>query len=135
MQNCIECYDLYPAFGYVMLHLQRTSKGLIRFVLLLLIVQFVTPAFAQVVTQDSNNYQKLSLTSQHNSAISLAVLLKENSEEKSETDEKPLFTDELIDFTFLTEVLTQSHSRDHWDVDNQCFNSHPLFKIHCIYII
>lgn len=118
-----------------MLHLQRTSKGLIRFVLLLLIVQFVTPAFAQVVTQDSRSNEKLSLTSQHDSAIGLAVFLKENSEEKSEEDEKPLFTAELIDFSFLTEVLTQSHTRGHWDLGNQRLITQPLFKIHCTYII
>jgi hypothetical protein len=118
-----------------MLHLQRTSKVLIRFVLLLLIVQFVTPAFAPVATPDANNNQKLSLTSHHDSAISLAVFLKENSEEKSEEDEKPVFTAELIDFSFLTEVLTQSHSRGHWELGNQRLITQPLFKIHCIYII
>lgn len=118
-----------------MLHLQRISKGLIRFVLLLLVIQFVTPAFAQVGSQDSSIQQKASFTTQHDSAIAIAVFLKENTEEKSESDEKTQFTVELIDFSFLSTALKQSHSRFYWDTSNTRLTAQPLFMLHCIFLI
>lgn len=135
MQNYPESYDLYFTFGYAMLHLQRISKGLIRFVLLLLVIQFVTPVFAQVGSQDSSIQQKASFTTQHDSAIAVAVFLKENTEEKSESDEKTQFTIELIDFSFLSTALKQSHSRFYWDTSNTRLATQPLFKLHCIFLI
>ena len=118
-----------------MLHLQRISKGLIRIVLLLLVIQFVTPAFAQLGSPDTSIQQKTSLTSQHDSGIALAVFLKENSEEKTEVDEKSQITVELIDFSFLSIALKQSHSRSYWDTSNLRLTSLPLFTLHCIFLI
>ncbi len=109
-----------------------------RFVLLLLVLQFVTPAFAQVNTGENSIREKNNWYSvvHHETGICLSILLKENSEEKNEADDKaPILTAELIDFTFLTTVLTQHHSRFDWDVSNLALAHEPLFKLNCNFLI
>ena len=124
--------------GYVyMLQLQKTTRALMRFVILLLFMQFVTPAFAQVSTGENTVHEKNTYSNvHHESSIFLSVFLKENSEEKNETNDKsPVLTAELIDFSFLTTVLTQHHSRFDWDVSNLPLTHEPLFKLNCIFLI
>lgn len=124
--------------GYVyMLQSHKIAKALMRFVILLLFIQFVTPAFTTVNAQENIAHDKTSIHAQHdNSNIILSVLLKENSEEKNEGDHKaPILTAELIDFSFLNTVLTQYHSRSDWDVSNLRTAQEPLFKLHCIFLI
>jgi hypothetical protein len=118
-----------------MLHLQRISKGLNRFVLLLFLIQLVIPAFVQAGTPDSTIAYKVSFTIRHDSGIAVAVYLKENTEEKNEPTEKVNPTPELIDFSFLANVLKQSHSCIHWGTDNLRLTSEPLFKLFCIFLI
>ena len=118
-----------------MLHLQRTSKVLIRIVLLLLFVQFVTPAFAQVGSPDNAIQQKNSYKTHHDSGITLSVFLKENSEEKSEADEKPHITPALIDFSFHATALKQSHTNTFSHLCNERLISGPLFKLLCVFLI
>jgi hypothetical protein len=119
-----------------MLNLQRISKTLIRIVLLLLIVQFVTPAFANVGTEDSPTHEKNSYKAQHDSGIIVSVLLKENSEEKSEGegDEKHI-TLALIDFSFHTTALKQSHAIISPRVSDERLIPAPLFKLNCVFLI
>lgn len=109
-----------------------------RFVVLLLFIQFVTPAFARVTAQDNVVAQEKPgyKTPQHESGITLAVFLKENSEEKNETDNKaPILAAELIDFTFHNTVLTQYHSRFYWDFHILCTTHQPLFKLYRVFLI
>ena len=123
--------------GYVnMIRLQKTTKALMRFVLLLLFIQFVTPAFAQVNVGENTAHEKSTYSNvPHEAGICLSVFLKENSEEKNEADDKvQISSAELIDFTFLSTVLTQHHSRD-WDISNQLLTHEPLFKLNCIFLI
>jgi|SRR5688572_24354803 hypothetical protein len=118
-----------------MLHLQRTSKVLIRIVLLLLFVQFVTPAFVQVGSQDNAIHEKNSYKPHHDSGITLSVFLKGNSEEKSEADEKSHLTTALIDFSFHAIALTQSHTNNSSHFCNERLITGPLFKLHCVFLI
>jgi hypothetical protein len=118
-----------------MLHLQRISKGLNRFILLLFLIQLVIPAFALAATLDSSIQHKVSFSIRHDSGIAVAVFLKENTEEKNETTEKVNITPELIDFSFLVNALKQSHSPIHWDTHNLRLISEPLFKLFCIFLI
>jgi hypothetical protein len=123
--------------GYVfMLHLQRISKILIRIVLLLLIVQFVTPAFANVSTADNATHEKTSYKNQHDSGILVSVLLKENSEEKTEGegDEKHV-TLELLDLSFHTTALKQSHAVIFSRISHERQFPAPLFKLNCVFLI
>lgn len=120
-----------------MLYLQRISKVVIRIVILLLLVQFVTPAFAHVGTGDNTGLDKhsSSFSAKHESGITVSVFLKENSEEKNEADEKPHFSFELIDFSFVVVALKQSHSHVYWDTDNPQLLSGSLFKLFCVFLI
>src|SRR5688572_28495828 len=118
-----------------MLHLQRTSKILVRLVLLLLIVQFVTPAFAQVGTPDNPIHEKNAYKTQHDSGIRISVFLKETSEEKSEADEKSHIAAALIDFSFHSVSLKQLHTNYSSHFCNERLTSGPLFKLLCVFLI
>lgn len=116
----------------------QIAKALMRIVIILLLVQFVTPAFARVNGQaDIAPHEKTSYKASHDeSGITISVLLKENSEEENKTHEyAPLLTAELIDFTFLTTVLTEHHSRFYWDFHILCTTHQPLFKLHRVFLI
>ena len=118
-----------------MVHLQGISKALIRLVILLLLVQFVTPAFAHVGTPDNPIHEKNSYKPQHDSGIAISVFLKENSEEKSETDEKSHIAAALIDFSFHTVSLKQLHTNFYSHFCNERLISGPLFKLLCVFLI
>jgi hypothetical protein len=118
-----------------MVHLKYISKALTRFVLLLFLIQFLVPAFVPAAAQDSSIRHKTNYSTQHDSGIAVALYLKENTEEKNESTEKAQVVPELIDFSFLSTVLKQSHSRIHWDTSNLRHNSEPLFKLLCIFLI
>lgn len=108
-----------------------------RFVILFLIISFVSPVFAQGNTQENNVHEKASYNNvHHESGFCLSVFLKENSEEKNEVDGKTsVFTAELIDFSFLTTVLTQHHSRADWNISNLRMKQQQLFKLNCNFLI
>lgn len=116
----------------------QIAKALMRFVIILLLVQFVTPAFARVNAQaEISHLEKNSYKAGHDeSGITISVLLKENSEEENKPHEfAPLLTAELIDFTFHKTVLTQHHSRFYWDA-HALHNAHkPLFLLHSVFLI
>src|SRR6478609_2437369 len=118
-----------------MIHLQRTSKILVRLILFLLLLQFVTPAFARVGTPDNPLQEKNYYKTRPDSGISISVLLKENSEEKREFDFKSHFCLELIDFTCHEIVLKQSHSQIHWVTDKPQPPPKPLHKLFCTFLI
>lgn len=114
-----------------------SHKTFMRFIIFLLIIQFVTPAFVLVNAQKNSVRKKTTYNNvHHESGICLNVFLKENSEEKNEADDKtPVLTAELIDFTFLNTFLTQYHSRFDWNVSSLPLTPEPLFKLNCIFLI
>ena len=108
-----------------------------RFIILFLIISFVSPAFAQDNVQKNSGHEKTSYTDNaHDSGVCLNVFLKEDSEKKNKADDKATFlTAELIDFSFLTTVLTQYHSRADWDISNMRVKQEQLFKLNCNFLI
>jgi hypothetical protein len=113
---------------------------IMRFVLVLMMFQFIAPAFMYIVCQ-SDESQKGALTYHtENSTIVFPQFLKEKEETEEESTR---FSDAhfdfipLIDFTDQSFVLTELHEtkftpllyRDRYDV------SPPLFTLHSSYII
>ena len=135
MEKEKECLDLYHAFGYVMLHLKRNSEGLMRFVLLLFLVQFLVPSFVQASAQDTDIHYKLNFDTRHDAGLAVALFLKENTEEETEALKKLQASLEILDFSYLTNVLTLSHSSIH----RSAFGARPpteqLFKLFCVFLI
>ena len=108
-----------------------------RFVILFLIISFVSSAFAQGDSQENTVNKKNSYSTTHKeSGFSLSIFLKENSEEKNEANDKAFIpTAELIDFSFLTTVLTQYHSRADSEISTLRTKQERLFRLNCTLLI
>ena len=108
-----------------------------RFVILFLIISFVSSAFAQGDSRENTVNKKTSYSTTHKeSGFSLSIFLKENSEEKNEANDKAFVsTAELIDFSFLTTVLTQYHSRANWNISSLRIKQEQLFRLNCTFLI
>lgn len=108
-----------------------------RFVILFLIFSFVSSAVAQGNAQNSSSGKKASYNNaRHESGFCLSVFVKESSEEKNEaTDKASVVTTELIDFSLLTTVLTQYHSRTDRDISNLRAKQEQRFKLNCTFLI
>jgi hypothetical protein len=119
-----------------MLHLKRNSKALIRLILLLFLVQFLVPSFVQAGTQEINSLRReTSVATHHDSGISIAVFLKENTEEENEATEKLQLDLEILDFSFHSIALTLSHAPVQWCAYSVRLSSEPLFKLFCVFLI
>src|SRR5690348_9624598 len=118
-----------------MLHLNRTGKNLFRFVLILLLVQFLVPTFVQASTQDSDVQRKTTVTTHHDAGISVSVFLKENTEEENESTEEIQVDLEILDFSNLSTALTLSHTSFQWCIINVKPTSERLFKLFCVFLI
>ncbi|HEY9046611.1 MAG TPA: hypothetical protein VIN08_11975 [Ohtaekwangia sp.] len=119
------------------------SRQFMRMVLMVLLFQFLSPAFFTIVTQRGNLQQDnhgISVHA-HHSSIVLPQLLKEKDE--SETEFKASAVADilnfvpLIDFTNHSFVLAQLHtSRLRSFVFHDRINHQPpLFTLHSVYII
>lgn len=108
-------------------HLFRCNR--MRLVFFILLIQFVTSAFAQANVQEYTAHEKAAYNAQHETGICLDIFCREDSEEKNESY-KAIATAELADFSFQTSVLTQFHSHS-WDVNGLSFTHNPLFKLNC----
>lgn len=108
-----------------------------RLIMLFLILLFFCPAFAQGNVQENNGSEKTTFSdTHHQKRIYLSVFLNENQEDETKVaDKTPVPTAELIDFTFLTTVLTQYHSFLNGGVSIVLLTHEPLFKLNCIFLI
>jgi hypothetical protein len=107
-----------------------------RLVLLLLLVQFLVPSFVPGGSPDEAIERKTTLDTHHDSGISVAVFLKENTEEENkESGEKSQLIIEILDFSFLTSALTLSHSSIHRSETNIGPPTGQLFKLFCVFLI
>lgn len=106
-----------------------------RFVLLLFLIQFLVPSFVQAGTQGNTFESKTTLGTRHDSGISVAVFLKENTEEETEATKKLQANLEILDFSFLSNVLTLSHSSIQWSTTSVRPPSEQLFKLFCVFLI
>ena len=103
------------------------NKVLVHTVMILLLVQFITPAFAQVVTQGNTIEEKNSYKSQHDQGITVSVFLKENAEEKSTTPKTHITP--LLDFSFHAIALKQVHENFYSQISNVRPPQGPIFKL------
>ena len=106
-----------------------------RLVLLLLLVQVLVPSFVQAGSQETAIERKTSVDTHHDAGISVAVFLKENTEEENEFDEKFQLTFEILDLSFLSSALTQSHSSLQWTEPNVGPPTGQLLKLYCVFLI
>jgi hypothetical protein len=111
-----------------------------RFVLVLMMFQFIAPAFIIAIGQTDGSKEGISSYHMENNSIVFPLFLKE----KEETEEESIRFDDahfvlvpLIDFTSQSFVLTELHEtkftpllhRERYDV------SPPLFTLHSTYLI
>ncbi|MFN8335622.1 MAG: hypothetical protein U0U09_10865 [Cyclobacteriaceae bacterium] len=107
-----------------------------RFIIIILFIQFISSGVAQAGVQDQSVTGKTTYHSVHREAgVCLDILFNENSEENKEANHRVFLSHELIDFSFLTTILTQQSSRCHHDISNLRPPHEPLFKLNCIYQI
>ncbi|TXH31117.1 MAG: hypothetical protein E6Q96_00670 [Cyclobacteriaceae bacterium] len=107
-----------------------------RFIIIILFIQFISSGYAQAGVQGHSTDKKAAYQAVHRDAdICLDVLFSENSEENKETNHRAVLAHELIDFSFLTTVLTQQPASGYRDISNLRLSQQPLFKLNCIYLI
>ncbi len=113
---------------------------IMRFVLVLMLFQFIAPAFINAVCQNDESQPDTVAYHTENSTLIFPQFLKEKEEteeESSHLEDSHFDLVPLIDFTDHSFVLTESHEtkftpllyRDRYDV------SPPLFTLHNSYII
>ena len=125
---------LYDSYRYM----SSNAMQLMRIVLLLLLFQFLSPAFIPVTGQgfDPEGQQSLSLHLEHN-AIPVPLILKEKEENEFEKNITSLVLTQLIDFTDHSQALTEFHELKANSTPFQGHHNHklPLFTLFCTYII
>lgn len=114
--------------------LRRMNKALTHLVMVLLLVQFVTPAFAQVVTQGNTIEEENSFKSHHDSGFTVGVFLKESVEEKN-PDHRSFITLPPFDFSFHASALKQVHENIYSHISNQRLVPGPIFKLIRVFLI
>jgi len=114
-----------------------TSRNVMRFVLLILVIQFISPIFSSVITPGINtNEEKLSGHAHHSSLVA-PQLLKEKEESDTAIEEVTSSFITLIDFSDLPSVLTAAHATKiipfayHERIDHHP----PLYTLHSVYLI
>lgn len=105
-----------------------------RFVFFILLIQFVTSAYAQANIQEYAVREKVVYKDVRDTGICTGILFTEDSEEKS-SNHTAILTAELIDFALLTTALTHYHSCTYWNISNLRHTRPPLFRLHCTLLI
>lgn len=107
-----------------------------RSIIIILFIQFISFGIAQAGIQEQPVNTKASYHSIHHEAgICLDVLFTEDSEEIEESNHRTFLAVELIDFSFLTSILTQQFSGCYHNNGNTRPLHEPLFKLNCTYLI
>lgn len=116
----------------------RTSRSLMRVVLIALLFQILAPVFLPIVTQAADSQHDHAILHAHHSPIVIPQLLKEK-EDETEVSHDIWVTDyiPIIDFSDHTLILTQSHESklvlcsfsEHIDLHP------PLYTLFGVYII
>jgi hypothetical protein len=111
------------------------SKQIVRIALLVMLFQFVCPAFLPIVTQQDTVSKDMTIRVQHTSIV-VPLLLKEkdekeNAESASESDVAP-----LLDLSSHSFNLTAAHDNKHAEVYEEHGIAHPpLFRMFCTFLI
>lgn len=114
-------------------------KGLMRFFLLLISIQFFSLALTPGDGGEISSKNQHSLKAEHSRSFTLSVFVEETKTEKGSEneDERLLHCVEIADLSNITLVLDKVHT--HWTPDlsiAQLYDLHPpLFKLHHTFII
>src|SRR3990170_1059047 len=117
----------------------RASKEMMKIALLLMLFQFLAPAFLPIALQGTSKLDKLVYHVQHNSIV--APLLLKEKEEKDEKEHEEFFSISglapLLDLTAHSSNLTASHKGKGTYFSNEHrYDSGPsLFTINCSFLI
>lgn len=107
-----------------------------RSIIIILFIQFISLGIAQAGIQEQTANTKVSFHSVHHKAgVALDVLFTEDSEETEESNHRAFLAVELIDFSFLTSILTQQFSGCYHNNGNTRPLHDPLFKLNRTYLI
>ena len=114
----------------------RSSKILIRLVLILITFQFLSSAFLSTAQDSGASGTHKAFLPQIQKSISPSLFI-EKTEEEREGERDKLVSFELIDFNFSATIFAEIHTPQFTFVDHEeQFDAHPpLFKLHCVYII
>lgn len=117
----------------------RMYKGLMRFIFLLISIQFFSLALTAGDRGEAASKNQHSLKAEHSRPFSLAVFLEESKAEKEgeSENEKLLHCVEIADLSYITLVLNKIHTD--WTPDLSIAQLYdlrpPLFKLHHTFII
>ena len=116
--------------------MKRVSKEIMKIALVLMLFQFLAPAFLPIVLQGTSNRDKLVYHAQHSSIVA-PLLLKEKDEKEHEEFFSISGLAPLLDLTAHSSNLTASHKGKCTYFSNEHrYDSGPsLFTINCSFLI
>jgi hypothetical protein len=117
--------------------LLRMARQLVRFILLVLIIQFLAPVLVYGGNVESSaSISQFSLHTKTYQNAGLLILLNENEEKEGEKEGKKSFhSEELVDFTCVASALTFSHSPTHDQQASSTPSGQQICALHCSLII
>lgn len=111
------------------------SKQIVRIALLVMLFQFVGPAFLSVATQRESVSKETTIGIEHSSIV-VPLLLKEKDEKESTQASSNSQLALLIDLSSHVLNLTAAHDNKHAKVYEEHGIAHPpLFKVFCTFLI
>ena len=115
----------------------RIARKLIRFILLVLAIQFISPVAIHSASDGASSLAyNVALNNHTDKNPSLCILLSENEEKgKEEETRESLCLSELVDFSFVSSALTFSHSGISYHPDASRLTHEPPLNLLCILII
>lgn len=116
--------------------LLKMARQLVRFILLVLIIQFVAPALVWRNVESNASISQSSLHTKTYQNAGLLILLNENEEKEGEKEGKESFhSEELVDFSCVAYALTFSYSSTHNQQATSTPSGQQICALHCSLII
>lgn len=113
----------------------RISRQIVRLGLILMVFQFLAPAFMPVVVQEMPSDKVIAFHAQHSSVIA-PMLLKEKDEKEHEEFFTITSSTPLLDLTSHSFNLAASHASKQLIVqDDSGLPQEPLFALFCTFLI
>jgi hypothetical protein len=116
----------------------RTCKNFIRFVLLLIVFQFLSSSIAPESGSEPSIVHK-TIHIQFQKSLALSFFFEENKNEREEGNEENRLSHsiELIDLSLIPQMLTRIHAEVTvpLPVENHYKLQPPLFKLYSVFII
>lgn len=113
----------------------RTSKQIVRIALVMMLFQFLSPAFVPLVVQEIPTDKAIAYSVQHSSIV-VPMLLKEKDEKEDGEFFSVSNSTPLLDLTSHSFNLTASHeSKYSISSDKHKFPQPPLSTLYCTFLI